>query len=164
MKQRGVLQSWFDPTPLWLAEPSSKRGRAARSTGAALPPCLTLSALFSPPLRQMTEVGDTPAGSRRAGLRGTGLRHLSRRQEDLNVAIPFSAHRTRRRRAGGRTTNTGSTPEPLQGHRNAAPIAKRRTPSCYTALASVQKLSHVINAEHPQLPSSILSHSTINFR
>ena len=53
LKQRGLLQIWFDPETIWLAEPSGKRGRPATFTDAAIQACLTLKALFGLPLRQI---------------------------------------------------------------------------------------------------------------
>ena len=41
-KQRGSLHIWFDPEPVWLAEPSGKRGRSATFSDAAIQACLTL--------------------------------------------------------------------------------------------------------------------------
>ena len=40
LKQRGSLQIWFDPEMEWLAAPSSRRGRPAIFSDAAIQTCL----------------------------------------------------------------------------------------------------------------------------
>ena len=89
LKQRGSLQIWFDPTTVWLAEPSGKRGRSATFTDAAIQACLTLKALFGLPLRQTT--GLVASLLELVGLDWAvpDFSTLSRRQKGLNVAIPY---------------------------------------------------------------------------
>ncbi len=89
LKQRGLLQIWFDPETIWLAEPSGKRGRPATFTDAAIQACLTLKALFGLPLRQTT--GLVASQLKLAGLQWAvpDFSTLSRRQKGLNVTIPY---------------------------------------------------------------------------
>ncbi len=89
LKQRGSLLIWFDPETVWLAEPSGKRGRSATFTDAAIQACLTLRARFGLPLRQTT--GLVASLLELAGLDWTvpDFSTLSRRQNGLNVAIPY---------------------------------------------------------------------------
>ena len=67
LKQRGSLQIWFDPETVWLAEPSGKRGRPARFSDAAIQRCLTLTALFGLPLRQIEPCNATGPSDHGAG-------------------------------------------------------------------------------------------------
>ena len=53
LKQRVSLQIWFDPETVCLAKPSGERGRPATFSDAAIQTCLTLTALFGLPLRQI---------------------------------------------------------------------------------------------------------------
>ena len=89
LKQRGSLQIWCDPTTVWRAEPSGKRGRPATFTDTAIQACLTLKALFGLPLRQTT--GLVASLPELAGLDWAvpDFSTLSRRQKGLNVAIRY---------------------------------------------------------------------------
>lgn len=88
LKQRGSLQIWFDPTTVWLVEPSGKRGRSATFTDAAIQACLMLKSLFGLPLRQTT--GLVASLLELAGLDWPvpDFSTLSRRQKGLCVIVP----------------------------------------------------------------------------
>ena len=51
---RGSLTVWFDPSTLWQAAPSAKRGGQPVYSEAAIQACLTIKVVFGLPLRQMT--------------------------------------------------------------------------------------------------------------
>ena len=67
LKQRGSLQIWFDPETVWLAEPSGERGRPATFSDAAIQTCLTLTALFGLPVRQIEPCNATGPSDHGAG-------------------------------------------------------------------------------------------------
>ena len=46
LKRRGSLSIWFDPTMIWEAEPTGKRGRQPDYSDAAIQTCLTMKVLF----------------------------------------------------------------------------------------------------------------------
>jgi hypothetical protein len=54
LKQRGSLTVWFDPTMVWEAAPTGKRGRQPIYGDAAVQACLTIKVLFGMALRQKT--------------------------------------------------------------------------------------------------------------
>ena len=54
LKRRGSLTIWFDPTIIWEAEPTGKRGRQPDYSDAAIQHCLAMKVLFGMALRQTT--------------------------------------------------------------------------------------------------------------
>ncbi len=54
LKRRGSLEIWLDPQMHWLSKPCGRPGRPVRFSDSAIKLCLTLKALFSLPLRQVT--------------------------------------------------------------------------------------------------------------
>ena len=89
LKQRGSLSIWFDAEMSWHAPPTGKRGRQPEFSDAAVQVCLTMKVLFGMPLRQTT--GFVESLLRLAGLdwKVPDFSTLCRRQETLNVAIPY---------------------------------------------------------------------------
>jgi hypothetical protein len=174
LKQPGVLQSWFDPTTFWLAEPSGKLGRPARLTSAALRACLTKSALFCLPLRQMTGLVTGQLDLARAGLRGTGLRHL--------IALPGRSERRHplfrpsHAASTGRwphcpPTRRGEAPWPLSRSRPLESLRQNLSPSgkLMESETLVEKASHNSKQQFsnsPDLRKAILdaieAHSTMS--
>jgi hypothetical protein len=73
----------------WDATPSGKRGRQQSYNDAAIQACLTIKVLFGLPLRQTTEIVESPLEL--IGLNWTvpNFSTLCRRQRTLPVAIPF---------------------------------------------------------------------------
>lgn len=89
LRQRGSLTIWFDPDMVWRAAPTGKRGRQPSFSDAAIQTCLTMKVLFGMPLRQTT--GFVESLLRLVGLdwRVPDFSTLCRRQQTLNVAIPY---------------------------------------------------------------------------
>mgnify|MGYP001949369659 FL=1 len=86
LRRRGSLTVWFDPDMVWRPAPT---GRQPSFSDAAIQTCLTMKVLFAMPLRQT-------AGFAESLLRLVGLdwpvpdfSPLCRRQQKLNVAIPY---------------------------------------------------------------------------
>jgi hypothetical protein len=89
LKQRGSLTVWFDPTMVWEAAPTGKRGRQPIYGDAAVQACLTIKVLFGMALRQKT--GFVASLLKLAGLDWpvSDFSTLSRRQKTLAVNIPY---------------------------------------------------------------------------
>ena len=89
LKRRGSLSIWFDPTMIWEAEPTGKRGRQPDYSDAAIQTCLTMKVLFGMALRQTT--GFVESLLRLIGLDWAvpDFSTLSRRQKTLKVNIPY---------------------------------------------------------------------------
>ena len=90
LKARGSLTIWLDKRITWFGAASGKRGRSPKFSDAAIQFCLTLKNLFGLALRQAT-------GLIESVLRLSGLTWptpdfstLSRRQQTLNVQIPYA--------------------------------------------------------------------------
>lgn len=89
LRQRGSLTIWFDPSMVWEAAPSGKRGRQQIYSDAAIQACLTIKVLFGLALRQTT--GFVASLLKLAGLDWSvpDFSSLSRRQKTLDVTIPY---------------------------------------------------------------------------
>jgi hypothetical protein len=89
LKRRGSLTIWFDPTMIWGAAPTGKRGRQPAYSDAAIQTCLTMKVLFGMALRQTT--GFVESLLRLIGLDRAvpDFSTLSRRQKTLKVNIPY---------------------------------------------------------------------------
>ncbi len=89
LRQRGLLSVWFDPSMVWHAGKTGKRGRPETFSDAAVQVCLTLKVLFGLPLRQT--VGLVESLIRMAGLDWPvpDYSTLCRRQARLGVQIPY---------------------------------------------------------------------------
>ena len=89
LRRRGSLSIWFDPTMIWEAEPTGKRGRQPDYSDAAIQTCLTMKVLFGMALRQTT--GFVESLLRLIGLDWAvpDFSTLSRRQKTLKVNIPY---------------------------------------------------------------------------
>ncbi|STB63925.1 IS5 family transposase [Chromobacterium violaceum] len=87
--QRGSLSVWLDTSMSWQAAPRGKRGRTQTYSDAAIQFCLTIKNLFGLALRQT--IGFIQSLLKLAGL-GWGVPDystLSRRQQTLQVKIPY---------------------------------------------------------------------------
>lgn len=91
LKQRGSLTVWFDESMEWDARPSGKRGRQQIYSDAAIQACLTLKVLFGLPLRQTTGFMESLLALSGLSWSVPDFSTLSRRQNTLNVAIPYRA-------------------------------------------------------------------------
>jgi len=103
LKRRGSLTIWFDPSMIWEAAPTGKRGRQPDYSGEedektvrgtvfptnAIQTCLTMKVLFGMALRQTT--GFVESLLRLSGLDWAvpDFSTLSRRQKTLQVNIPY---------------------------------------------------------------------------
>ncbi|MEG2665382.1 MAG: IS5 family transposase [Hafnia sp.] len=90
LKVRGSLTIWLDKRMTWFAAASGKRGRSPKFSDAAIQLCLTLKNLFGLALRQST--GLVESVLRLSGLSWPtpDFSTLSRRQQTLNVQIPYT--------------------------------------------------------------------------
>ncbi|MDQ2068038.1 IS5 family transposase [Xinfangfangia sp. CPCC 101601] len=91
LKHRGPLTVWFDERMAWDARPSGKRGRQQIYSDAAIQACLTLKVLFGLPLRQTTGFMESLLALSGLSWSVPDFSTLSRRQNTLNVAIPYRA-------------------------------------------------------------------------
>ena len=87
LKRRGSLTIWFDPTTVWEASPSGKRGRQQAYSDAAIQTCLTLKVVFGMALRQTTGFAESLLKLAGLGWPVPDYSTLSRRQKTINVAI-----------------------------------------------------------------------------
>jgi len=90
LKARGSLTIWLDKRMTWFAAASGKRGRSPKFSDAAIQFCLTLKNLFGLALRQA--IGLVESVLQLSGLTWTtpDFSILSRRQQTLNVQIPYT--------------------------------------------------------------------------
>jgi hypothetical protein len=91
LKHCGSLSIWFDPTMIWEAEPTGKRGRQPDYSDAAIQTCLTMKVLFGMALRQMTGFVESLLRLIDLELAVPNFSTLSRRQKCLKVNIPYRA-------------------------------------------------------------------------
>ena len=87
--QRGSLSVWLDTSMSWQAAPQGKRGRTQTYSDVAIQFCLTIKNLFGLPLRQT--IGFIQSLLKLAGLSWDvpDYSTLSRRQQTLQVNIPY---------------------------------------------------------------------------
>jgi hypothetical protein len=87
--QRGSLSVWLDTGMSWQATPRGKRGRTQTYSDMAIQFCLTIKNLFGLPLRQT--IGFIQSLLKLAGLDWSvpDYSTLSRRQQTLQVQIPY---------------------------------------------------------------------------
>jgi hypothetical protein len=91
LKRRGSLSIWFDPTMIWEAEPTGKRGRQPDYSDAAIQTCLTMKVLFGMALRQTTGFVESLLRLIDLDWAVPNFSTLSRRQKCLKVDIPYRA-------------------------------------------------------------------------
>ena len=91
LKRRGSLSIWFDPTMIWEAEPTGKRGRQPDYSDAAIQTCLTMKVLFGMALRQTTGFVESLLRLIDLDWAVPNFSTLSRRQKRLKVNIPYRA-------------------------------------------------------------------------
>ena len=89
LKRRGSLSIWFDPTIIWEAEPTGKRGRQPDYSDAAIQSCLTMKVLFGMALRQTTGFVESLLHLIDRDWAVPNFSTLSRRQKTLKVNIPY---------------------------------------------------------------------------
>ena len=89
LKRRGSLSIWFDPTIIWEAEPTGKRGRQPDYSDAAIQHCLTIKVLFGMALRQTTGFVECFLHLIDLDWAVPNFSTLSRRRKTLKVNIPY---------------------------------------------------------------------------
>ena len=103
LKRRGSLTIWFDPSMIWEAAPTGKRGRQPDYSGEedektvrgtvfptnAIQTCLTMKVLFGMALRQTTGFVESLLRLIDLDWAVPNFSTLSRRQKTLKVNIPF---------------------------------------------------------------------------
>lgn len=89
LKRRGSLTIWFDPSMIWEAAPTGKRGRQPDYSDAAIQTCLTMKVLFGMALRQTTGFVESLLRLIDLNWAVPNFSTLSRRQKTLKVNIPF---------------------------------------------------------------------------
>jgi hypothetical protein len=138
LKRRGSLTIWFDPSMIWEAAPTGKRGRQPDYSEAAIQTLLTMKVLFGMALRQTTGfVESLPAAADRPRLGDAELQHPQPLPEDPEGQHPVSRiaratapadrqHRDQGRRRRGverpqarrhETPRLAQDPHPLPGRR-----------------------------------------------
>ena len=90
LKARGSLTIWLDKRMTWFAAASGKRGRSPKFSDAAIQFCLTLKNLFGLALRQATGLVESVLQLSRLNWPIPDFSTLSRRQQTLNVQIPYT--------------------------------------------------------------------------
>jgi hypothetical protein len=89
LKRRGSLTIWFDPSMIWEAAPTGKRGRQPDYSDAAIQTCLTMKVLFGMALRQTTGFVESLLRMIDLDWAVPNFSTLSRRQKTLKVNIPY---------------------------------------------------------------------------
>ena len=89
LKARGSLTVWLDKRMTWFAAASGKRGRSPKFSDAAVQFCLTLKNLFGLALRQATGLAESVLQLSGLNWPTPDFSTLSRRQQTLNVQIPY---------------------------------------------------------------------------
>ncbi|MFZ7337039.1 IS5 family transposase [Comamonas jiangduensis] len=90
LKARGSLTIWLDKRMTWFAAASGKRGRSPKFSDAAIQFCLTLKNLFGLALRQATGLVESVLQLSGLSWPTPDFSTLSRRQQTLNVQIPYT--------------------------------------------------------------------------
>ena len=90
LKARGSLTIWLDKKMSWFAAASGKRGRSPKFSDAAIQFCLTLKNLFGLALRQATGLVESVLQLSGLTWPTPDFSTLSRRQQTLNVQIPYT--------------------------------------------------------------------------
>ena len=90
LKARGSLTVWLDKRMTWFAAASGKRGRSLKFSDAAIQFCLTLKNLFGLALRQATGLVESVLHLSGLTWPTPDFSTLSRRQQTLNVQIPYT--------------------------------------------------------------------------
>ena len=90
LKARGSLTVWLDKGMCWFATASGKRGRSPKFSDAAIQFCLTLKNLFGLALRQATGLVESVLQLSGLTWPTPDFSTLSRRQQTLNVQIPYT--------------------------------------------------------------------------
>ena len=89
LKRRGSLTIWFDPSMIWEAAPTGKRGRQPDYSDAAIQTCLTMKVLFGMALRQTSGFVESLLRLIDLDWAVPNFSTLSRRQKTLKVNIPY---------------------------------------------------------------------------
>jgi hypothetical protein len=95
LKARGSLTVWLDKRMTWFAAASGKRGRSPKFSDAAVQFCLTLKNLFGLALRQATGLAESVLQLSGLNWPTPDFSTLSRRQQTLNVQIPYTRSQAR---------------------------------------------------------------------
>ncbi|EJQ7927579.1 IS5 family transposase [Pseudomonas aeruginosa] len=90
LKARGSLTVWLDKRMCWFATASGKPARTPRFSDAAIQFCLTLKNLFGLALRQATGLVESVLQLSGLAWPTPDFSTLSRRQQTLNVQIPYT--------------------------------------------------------------------------
>ena len=90
LKARGSLTIGLDKRMTWFAAASGKRGRSPKFSDAAIQFCLTLKNLFGLALRQATGLVESVLQLSGLNWPIPDFSTLSRRQQTLNVQIPYT--------------------------------------------------------------------------
>ena len=90
LKARGSLTIWLDKRMTWFAATRGKRGRSPKFSDAAIQFCLTLKNLFGLALRQATGLVESVLQLSGLTWPTPDFSTLSRRQQTLNVQIPYT--------------------------------------------------------------------------
>ena len=90
LKARGSLSIWLNKRMTWFAAASGKRGRSPKFSDAAIQFCLTLKNLFGLALRQATGLVESVLQLSGLSWPTPDFSTLSRRQQTLNVQIPYT--------------------------------------------------------------------------
>src|SRR5690606_14791698 len=93
LKRRGSLTIWFDPSMIWEAAPTGKRGRQPDCSDAAIRTCLKMTVLFGMALRQTAGFDESLVRLIDRNWAVPNFSPLSRRQKTLKVNIPFRGSR-----------------------------------------------------------------------
>ena len=89
LKRRGSLTIWLDPSMIWEAAPSGKRGRQPDYSDAAIKTCHAMKVLLGMALRQTTRFVESLLRLVDRDCAVLNFSRLRRHQKGLKVNIPY---------------------------------------------------------------------------